>query len=394
MGNADATHFDTYREQTRVKHQLLTGYLPPYLSILGTNNTNLVYFDGFAGRGHYVNGSTIVPGSPMQAISLIASNPKCKDKVQCFFNEERSDFYNDLSKAVASHPDLAQLAKKPHVINMKFSELMTVLRDHFATDGMTLAPTFLFVDPCGVDDVRMGDLVDMLKRPGCELFLFLNYEGLNRIIGLAEQTGRSPTLLSLLGSQQRHDALLTACQSATPGKGRELVILRHFLEALKVDSGASFALPFRIEHERKRQTSHYLVHATKYAPGFRIMKSVMYKVAKETGSDSCMELLQASDRGEAMIFDPRHIAEAKQSILNELKSGPRSVVLFKTTWVERPADNLSTEEYKEAILEMEAEGLLIVTDDKHVTRPAAKRPKNRKDGSVTLGDTCWVALPR
>jgi three-Cys-motif partner protein len=83
----DRSHFDEYREQTRVKHEILERYLWAYLHVLKRWNNNLLFIDGFAGPGVYqANGST-QPGSPIRALSLIASDSKLAKRVTTVFIE-------------------------------------------------------------------------------------------------------------------------------------------------------------------------------------------------------------------------------------------------------------------------------------------------------------------
>jgi len=50
----DREHFDDYREQTRIKHEILTKYLRSYFLIRAKGpSENLAYIDGFAGAGTY-----------------------------------------------------------------------------------------------------------------------------------------------------------------------------------------------------------------------------------------------------------------------------------------------------------------------------------------------------
>ena len=46
----DKKHFEDYREQTQVKHDILAAYLRPYFHILKARSNNLIYIDAFAGR--------------------------------------------------------------------------------------------------------------------------------------------------------------------------------------------------------------------------------------------------------------------------------------------------------------------------------------------------------
>jgi three-Cys-motif partner protein len=51
-------HFEDYREQTQVEHDILAAYLRPYFHILKTHSDNLIYIDAFAGRGTYTRAET------------------------------------------------------------------------------------------------------------------------------------------------------------------------------------------------------------------------------------------------------------------------------------------------------------------------------------------------
>lgn len=190
------------------------------------------------------------------------------------------------------------------------------IHDFLEKRSNRLAPTFLFVDPCGVEDVLMKDVAAVLALQGCEAFIFFNYEGVNRIAGLAE----SKTLDELFGSRQRSQSLVKALKKVDTSKKREQVIMSHFRAALMEASGAKFILPFRIESENKRSTSHYLLHATKHELGFKIMKEVMERVARDKGAEAgTFQLLQASPT-EAGLFVDANVQAAKEAIIRHLKA--------------------------------------------------------------------------
>ena len=66
----DRKHFEDYREQTKVKHEILAAYLDPYFTIVGSANPSLLYIDGFAGPGAYKKADTgeVFDGSPLRAL--------------------------------------------------------------------------------------------------------------------------------------------------------------------------------------------------------------------------------------------------------------------------------------------------------------------------------------
>ena len=69
----DRSHFEEYREQTRVKHEILEKYLRAYLHVLKGRNNNLLFIDGFAGPGAYQNNGSSQPGSPIRGRSTARS---------------------------------------------------------------------------------------------------------------------------------------------------------------------------------------------------------------------------------------------------------------------------------------------------------------------------------
>lgn len=394
MSKADKDHFETYRVQTQVKHRLLTDYLPAYLNVLGTTNKNILYIDGFAGRGFYVDDEgTEHAGSPLRALEVVSSEAKYKDKVFCFFVENRRDHFTDLEKRVAAFLKKTPLAKEPHLSNDPFSSFMKEeIHDFLKKPSNRLAPTFLFVDPCGVEDVLMKDVAAVLSLHGCEAFIFFNYEGVNRIAGLAESVGSSKTLDELFGSRQRSQSLIAALKKAGTSKKREQVIMSHFRLALIEESGAKYILPFRIESENKRSTSHYLLHATKHELGFKIMKEVMERVARDKGAEAgTFQLLQASPT-ETGLFVDANVQAAKDAIIQHLKAEKKcKVERFRKEWVVRPDDLFTSSSYRRILLDMEEEDLIEVLDKAGKNpEPPSKRKAFKGEPSMPEGN--WLRL--
>jgi hypothetical protein len=255
----------------------------------------------------------------------------------------------------------------------------------------SLAPTFLFIDPCGVEGVRMADIVQFLSRQWCEVFVFFNYEGVNRIAGLAQMVGTSPTLIELFGSAERVNSLLATLGGLAEGEAREEIILEAFQSELLARSGAQFLLPFRVESESRESTSHYFLHATKDPLGFRIMKDVMWSAAKAGGVlGGGMSLLQAS-RGNDGLFLRADLADQRSAVLAELERGARQVRVFRKEWVERPHDLYSESSYRLCLLQLEKDGRVQVLDKSgREPAPVDKRPSRK--GEATLSEDYWVRL--
>ncbi|MBL8735242.1 MAG: three-Cys-motif partner protein TcmP [Planctomycetes bacterium] len=390
MGNADKTHFDSYRLQTRTKHAILDGYLPAYFSIIKTWHKNLVFIDGFAGPGEYTSGRDSFDGSPIRAMKLVTSNKDLADRVLCLFIEKNKDYFDELVGRVDSFKGTHGM-KKPIIVHGTFtSEIEELLKS--VDDDKGLAPTFLFVDPCGVEDVSMTHIAAVLSRDYCEVFIFFNLDGIRRIAGLPAV---SQTLVALYGSAERARAVVEAADKASGPQAREEVFVAHYKEALAEASGAKFFLPLRIEQEDRVTTSHYLIHATKHPLGFRIMKEVMWGAG---GGIECegdrLALLQASRKGGGRLFHPE-VDELRRAILQDLKSGAQPVTRYLDEWVTRPEDMFCESIYRRELLQLEADGKIEVLANDGATPcpPQSRRPHKGKP-TLAKAKGYFVRLPK
>src|SRR5437879_2953932 len=120
----DREHFENYREQTRVKHEILAAYLPAYYNVLKVRSKNLVFIDGFAGRGTYTRKETgeTVNGSPLLALELIAANKDFAERVSTVFIESDDFLFAQLDRNIqtfyAQHSDI----RKPICLKGTFSD--------------------------------------------------------------------------------------------------------------------------------------------------------------------------------------------------------------------------------------------------------------------------------
>ncbi|RNC82626.1 MAG: three-Cys-motif partner protein TcmP [Phycisphaera sp.] len=394
MAKSDATHFDDYPEQTRVKHSILRMYLPAYLNIIKTYNDKMLFLDGFAGRGSYddQNSGNEVPGSPLLALELIASSQDTASKVHTAFIEPRNDHFQRLEHSVNNFVKSRGLVLDPWLVNAEFCETIAPILRDIDEKEHELIPTFLFIDPCGVDDVDMSIIANILRRPKCEAFIFFNMSAVSRIAGLLQTNNNTPSLNKIYGSDDRVEILRNTLPYQADAVAREQLIVDTYLDAIRNQGEAEYVVPFRVEYRDRRATSHYLIHATKHALGFKIMKHVMWEAARnEAGQEGRMELRQASagDLSSQMRTD---LVQMEQDIVNYLNSHGRSLVrLFCSDWVERPSDFFSEAAYKRKLLDMEQRGVVrVIAKDGSGPKPSSSRMKRK--GQPTLANDYFVEL--
>lgn len=381
----DREHFERYRLQTQVKHEILAAYLPAYFHILKQGQKDLNFIDGFAGRGFYTEQETgeKFEGSPLLALKLLVENTDFAKQVSTVFIESDVILFNQLRDNVeAFYSEHAEI-RKPQCFHDTFSARVNEILDKI--DG-SLAPTFLFVDPCGVSGASFHAIRRVMAHDKCEVFIFFNIDGVRRIAGLEPL---SDVLVELLGTRELAQRLYDDLRTTTDVRKREQMILRHYFTALREDLGAKYISPFRVEHEDQHKTSHYLIHATKHPLGFRIMKDVMWRRGHSADQAGGLELRQKGRTNFIPMFDTR--ADIKQEILEILRAGLLRVSVFYEEWTMRPDDLQCEASYRQALLELEAAGQIDVLgkDGKNVIAAEA-RP--RRKGKSTLAKDYFVRI--
>jgi three-Cys-motif partner protein len=382
----DREHFEDYREQTQVKHDILAAYLPAYFHILKRWNNNLVYIDGFAGPGCYVRIATgeEFDGSPIRALRLIASNEDFSKQVSTVFIESDDVLFNLLKDAVDNfyeeHPNI----RKPIYRLGTFSDTLNEILGGLAGK---LAPTFLFVDPCGVSGTSFDTIRAVMENDKCEAFIFFNIDGVRRIAGLPDL---SPVLVELMGSKERAKGLYEKLKTTKTAGQREELILLEYCKALTDEMGTQYIIPFRVEYENKKKASHYLIHATKHPLGFSIMKDVMWRHGHGEDEAGGLEFRQKGRTNFVPMFD-KH-ADIKEEILDALRRGLLKVSVFYRDWTMRPTDMRCEAAYRQALLELENESKIEVLgkDGKNVITVKARRKIQSKP---TLAKDYYVRLP-
>jgi three-Cys-motif partner protein len=359
-------------------------YLPQYCTILRGRNGNLVYIDGFAGRGTYSDpiNKREVSGSPLRALEMIAANEAFQRVVRCLFIERDPELAEQLEARVSAFCADNLCVQRPIIRVGEFAPVLTECMDGLERGGNSLAPTFLFADPCGVAGANFEALQRFMQHRSCELLLFFNIEGIRRILGLGDRMG--DTLVDLLGSEERAQELESMFRASSDPNQREQTIVAYYETLLREEIGAQYITTFRVEHETKKQTSHYLIHVTRHPLGFRIMKEVMWKVG-QTAEGPGLALEQASRGSMVPLFRPQW-QRVKNHVLEEMRSGPVLVNHFYDELTTQPDNRLSRSAYRQALLDLEQEKRIVVLKKDGSGEIVTKRPAG------TLGDGYYVRL--
>jgi len=92
------------KEQTKMKHRILSLYLNPWIKKISTIDSTLLFVDGFAGPGIYPDGSN---GSPLIAMDMadkmLSKSDRINDRIdsfECIFIEKNPENYEKLKQSV------------------------------------------------------------------------------------------------------------------------------------------------------------------------------------------------------------------------------------------------------------------------------------------------------
>ncbi|WP_078911542.1 three-Cys-motif partner protein TcmP [Streptomyces sp. NRRL WC-3742] len=183
---------------SRFKHDLLSRYIPKFGGMTGSPGGQVVYLDGYAGEGRYLNGE---PGSADRVLKVAADHQK-KGAVwwTCFFAEKSAESFTHLEALVGEYRAQGVDARAFH--GDVLGQMDEVL---LAAEGK---PLFLFLDPCGLA-LPFERLVDVLAGrrstgawPPTELLLNFSMMAVRRIGGNSQ---------SAKGNERTNERLDAVC---------------------------------------------------------------------------------------------------------------------------------------------------------------------------------------
>jgi len=348
-----------YREHTRVKHELLKKYLKPWIVKLGKFHRKIIFFDGFAGRGEYIDESTgrvLTTGSPIIALQVA-------DELLSQAEEKGRDPYFDRFICVANEKDVENFRNLQSVINreiekLKFKDRIEVLpiNDEFTNVvielvekvGVKIAPSFFFIDPFGFSGVPFEVVKNILSLPRTEIFFTFMTRDINRFLGIPQVEKHLDALYPT--SEWRDICNMRDWQE------RDRALLNLYIKSLREVAGVKYAWAFRVCMDEKYQTLYYLIHATNHFHGLKIMKDIMKKQGA-SGDFAWLGPKESSYRYQQKLFDDT-ILSLKEYLLKMFKGESKT---FDEILEETYQDTRFVEsEYRQALKELEKEKIIKV----------------------------------
>ena len=250
----------------------------------------------FAGPGRYEDGH---PSTPLLVAEKCFTNEFLRDKVWMVFND--MVYGNILKENFEESFPVGSFTNKPFFANRTFGECPQI--DSFLTkntmDGFfNECPALLFIDPFGYKHINTSVLVQFLAYWGNEVFIFVNTKRLNA----AFNNDKFQEDLKVIFPKNYETIRKEKDLLDGPPERRHKFIIDHLgKEFREVSSGRIYYTAFEFREEDQRTPSHYLLHITKGAKGFELIKQVYSQFANvERNLDR-----EHADGYETYTFDPK-----------------------------------------------------------------------------------------
>ncbi|MCD6099866.1 MAG: three-Cys-motif partner protein TcmP [Candidatus Marinimicrobia bacterium] len=343
-----------YKEHTRVKHELLRKYLYAWVIKLGKFHRKVIFFDGFAGRGEYIDektGEVLTVGSPIIALRLADELLQlCEqkgrrsyfDKFICIAIEKGVENFRNLQPVVDREKEDIKFKDKIDIllINDEFANVVSELVEQV---GVKIAPSFFFIDPFGFSGVPFEAVKNILSLPRTEIFFTFMSRDINRFLELPQVEKHLDALYPT--SEWREICRIIDWQE------RDRRLLNLYIKSLYEEAGVKYVWPFRVCMDEKYQTLYYLIHATNHFDGLKIMKGIMYKQGA-SGEFAWLGPKESFYRRQQKLFDDT-IPSLKKYLLNRFKGETKT---FDEILEETYADTRFVEpQYRQALKELEKE---------------------------------------
>ena len=311
---------------TLAKHGILRTYLEAWAAILGNSGlgTELLFVDGFAGPGEYVDGE---PGSPIVALNAILEHTRPFPKsVRLRFIELDERRHAHLSKRLAK--ETARITKGSRVIvdapihgscESEIRKLIASRKQH----QQSLGPALFFLDQFGYSKVPMSLVRAIMAESTCEVFSYLNGQRMNAYLS---DRSKWAGVTEAYGDESWMPALDMS------GNQRQEFLINTYKDAIRKHANTSYVWTFAM-FDSDGRLIHWLVFATNHQNGLFEMKRAMWK-ADKTGryqfSDRVAGVGQQSFL--SMLDDDQLVQELTQRFSGKTVSEPevRDFVLTKT----------------------------------------------------------------
>jgi len=330
--------YDSASPESLAKMTMVQKYFAAWASIMALKCDRIAYFDLFAGRGRYRDGT---PSTPLRVLEMAIQDHQLASRLVTVFNDKSSDHCKTLQENVSSLAGIEILQHQPQFMNTTVgTELVQLVRE------MGRMPSLYFLDPWGWKGLSLTLFASALAGFGCECILFFNYNQINRFLTAPDP----PECLVDLFGEERFNNLKGKVGQLSSSQ-REQIVIGAMEEALR-DGGARFCLSFRFLNATGTRTSHYIIHACKHPLGHLKMKEVMWQ--QSTRDIEGIARFEYAPMDDGQLTLDRPLDDLKEDLLRNFCG--RILTMTEVCQQHHPNTPYIPRNYKRALSELEDEG--------------------------------------
>ena len=294
---------------TQAKHAILDRYLKAWFPIMSKWNGRILYVDGFAGPGKYLNDKDLplIDGSPLIALNAAREHKlQLNAEIVFLFIEARHDRYEYLKSLLESIHIPKNM--RYEVIESKFDETISSLLDYLDEQKERLAPAFVFIDPFGYSETPFSVIERIMENPRCEVLVTFMYSFIKRAIAKPDQEEH---LDILFGTQEWRKIRDIGIPLKKQEFAQEL-----YQKQLEEEAKIKYVRFFEMIN-RFNQPEYLLFFGTNNKKGLKEMKRAMWKVDPE----GAFRFSDRTNPKQRVLFEPEPNYNLLKRLITERFSG-------------------------------------------------------------------------
>lgn len=260
---------------------MLRAYLVAWFQILGRSRRgqDLLYVDGFAGPGEYLNYPT---GSPLAALSAaedafaLTASQWVAGKIHCAFIEADDDRYKHLAQKIESTQHGRNI--ETHCYHDEFTSGLRKVVADVPRPFTAQHPLFVFIDPFGATGVPFSTVKQLLASPCSEVLLNLDADGIGRIFHAGERAAHEENLNAIFDG----DDWRTLLNTNDPSPVLHRKVLQLYKAKLRSIAKVKYVFAFEMRTSAYA-LNYYLVFASQHPLGLEKMKEAMRRIDQSGG---------------------------------------------------------------------------------------------------------------
>lgn len=259
------------REQTFLKHFVLSRYLQVVAIKIGMTYREFVYVDGFSGpweakSPELKDTSFMIALGILSDVREIVGSRQRSCKIRCMFIEKDPEAFARLQSAVASTPRITIEARQG-----EFENLVPQIVDFV---GKSFG--FVFIDPTSWQGIGLKRISPILKSRGEVLINFM-YDFIQRFLEI-DNTRISQQMNELMGGEEWQDEYISLRES---GWKREDAIVEVYRARVKRIGNFKYVSCIRVMKPHSDRSYFYLVYGTNELAGIKEFSNVEKKFVTE-----------------------------------------------------------------------------------------------------------------